>query len=122
MGKRIVALYAKRMQIEESFRDLKSTRSGFAMTQVRCRSAERASNLLLVALIATWILWFIGTLAERCGQQRSYQANTARRRVLSVTYLGRLVYARGSPGATTAQLQIIISVMQNTIRQMASDL
>lgn len=46
--------------------------------------------LLLIALLALFVAWLIGTCLENTNQQRRYQANTERRRrVLSVIYLGR---------------------------------
>lgn len=56
-GAQVVALYRTRMQIEEAFRDLKSVRTGFALRLTRCRCPRRMSNLLLIALIATWVSW-----------------------------------------------------------------
>ena len=47
-GKRIVRLYALRMQIEETFRDLKNGRWGLGLEYARSRSHARLENLLLV--------------------------------------------------------------------------
>ncbi len=52
-GARIQKLYASRMQIEETFRDMKSYRWGLALRYCRCRSAQRLQVLLLVAALAT---------------------------------------------------------------------
>ncbi len=94
-SKRAIALYRTRMQIEESFRDVKSTRTGFAWTQTRCRSVRRTANLLLIALIASWLIMLIGRLAEQQGKHVAYQANTQRkRRVLSIAFLGLAVLRR----------------------------
>lgn len=94
-SKRAIALYRTRMQIEESFRDLKSTRTGFAWTQTRCRCLRRTSNLLLIAVIAGWLIMFIGRLAEQQGKHIAYQANTQRkRRVLYIAFLGQAVLIR----------------------------
>jgi len=94
-SKRAIALYRTRMQIEESFRDLKSTRTGFAWTRTRCRCLQRTSNLLLIALIAAWLIMLIGRLAEKQGKHVAYQANTQRnRRVLSIAFLGHAVLIR----------------------------
>ena len=87
--KQITALYRTRMQIEEGFRDLKSRRTGFALTFNRCRCVKRMSNLLLVALIATWVACLVGHFAEHERQQYRFQANTVRhKRVLSWFFLG----------------------------------
>lgn len=92
MGRRVVGLYAKRMQIEEAFRDLKDERWGMGLALARSHSAERREVLLLLATLATWLLWLVGQAAKARGWMRHYQANTERRRdVLSVVFLGREV-------------------------------
>lgn len=53
----IVALYSKRMQIEESFRDLKCDRFGCAFCYSLTRSAGRLAMLLLLHALATFIAW-----------------------------------------------------------------
>lgn len=55
--RQIVALYAKRMQIEESFRDLKCDRYGCAFSYSLTRSAKRLAVLLLLHALATFVAW-----------------------------------------------------------------
>jgi len=87
----IVAFYAKRMQIEEAFRDLKCTRYGMAFELHRSRELKRVAALLLIASLALLVLWLIGMSARANGLQRDYQSNTRRTRpVLSVFYLACL--------------------------------
>jgi len=62
--RRVVALYAKRMQIEQSFRDLKSTRYGAAFELSLTRSAARLAVLLLLHALATLAAYLTG-LASR---------------------------------------------------------
>jgi hypothetical protein len=84
----IMALYARRMQIEETFRDAKNHRFGWCLADVRTHSKERALLLLLVAAFAMTIATLVGMSAERAGAHRGYQANTViRRRVLSLLVL-----------------------------------
>src|SRR4029077_13484627 len=45
----VVALYAKRMQIEETFRDAKSDRFGWSLGQVRLSTPQRTTALLVLA-------------------------------------------------------------------------
>jgi hypothetical protein len=52
-GARIKKLYASRMQIEETFRDMKSHRWGLGLRYCRCRTAKRLQVLLLIAALAT---------------------------------------------------------------------
>ena len=85
-AKRIVKIYHSRMQIEESFRNLK-TGLGFAACQTRQRLQLKV--LLLIAMLAQVILFLVGLTVEGMGRQRRYQANTIKDRpVLSYQYLG----------------------------------
>jgi hypothetical protein len=92
--KKIVALYRRRMQIEETFRDAKSTRFGFSMDHARTRLARRADILFLLVSLAHLLSMIVGLVAEASKLHRGYQANTLRsRRVLSLSLLGRLLMA-----------------------------
>lgn len=53
----LVAIYAKRMQIEQSFRDLKCERFGCAFYYSLTRRAERLAILLLIHALATFLAW-----------------------------------------------------------------
>ena len=91
----IVRLYAKRMQIEESFRDIKSPQYGFGLRHSNSRCPKRFDILLLIAMLAEWLLRLIGLIAQEKQWQRQFQANTIRHRpVLSLIRLGREVRKR----------------------------
>ena len=93
-AKQVVARYALRMQIEEAFRDLKSTRFGLALEHHLTQHVERLQVLLLIAALALRVAWVIGKATELTGQQWHYQANTVRRRtVLSTIFIGFTVIA-----------------------------
>jgi hypothetical protein len=99
----IVKLYAKRMQIEETFRDAKSHRFGWSLEDVRTSCGRRAAALLMLAALAHVAVTLIGLSAEQRGLHRAYQANTARRRVLSLFNLANSILRRGDdPGVTPA--------------------
>jgi hypothetical protein len=93
-AEQIVALYAKRMQIEQIFRDLKNPRFGWSLRHARGNSAARLTILLLIAALATLVVTLVGLAAERSGRHRAYQANTVRTRVLSLFVLGGKILAR----------------------------
>ncbi|HZA29559.1 MAG TPA: IS4 family transposase, partial [Gammaproteobacteria bacterium] len=89
LAEKAVKLYTFRMQIEEAFRDLKSTRFGLSLELHRSYPLERLQVLLLVATLALLVAWLMGKATELTGQHRHYQANTARDRVvLSTIFLG----------------------------------
>ena len=93
----IINYYSARMQIEESFRDLKCPRYGWSFSLNLSRSRERLAVLLLIALLAFFVLWLIGKQALACGLQFHYQSNTRRSRpVLSVFNLACLIVRRAT--------------------------
>jgi hypothetical protein len=94
---RIVALYERRMQIEETFRDAKSVRFGLSLTHARTTSAARANILVLLASLAHLFAVTLGLAAEEAQLHRRFQANTVRKkRVFSLAMLGRLVVSAGT--------------------------
>ena len=87
-AKKLSAMYRTRMQIESTFRDLKNSQWGFQLRAHRSRCPKRLAVLVLIATLATFVAWLIGLAASKQNIQREYQANTEKRRVLSVVYLG----------------------------------
>src|SRR5215208_2892727 len=89
-ARRVVKLYALRMQIEEGIRDTKNPRWGFALQYARSRHAERLALLLLIAALGTLVCWLAGLVAETRHWARHFQVNTLRTQgVLSTVFLGR---------------------------------
>lgn len=89
LAQRVVRLYAARMQIEEAFRDVKSQRYGLGFELNGSRDSRRLQILLLIAMIATLVVWLLGMAARLTAQHRHYQANTETRRpVLSLFFVG----------------------------------
>lgn len=60
----IITCYAKRMQIEESFRDLKSHRYGVGFQDSLTRKAERLTVLLMLNTLASLAAWLTGMAAR----------------------------------------------------------
>ena len=90
----VAALYRRRMQIEETFRDTKNTRFGLSMEHAATRSTRRADILVLLASLAHLLSIVAGLVAEARNLGHGYQANTLRtRRVFSLSRLGRFLLA-----------------------------
>jgi hypothetical protein len=88
-AKKIIKLYKTRMQIEEAFRDTKSHRIGFSLSESLTRSQQRLDILLLIGALATFLIWLMGILAELKQWHRHYQSNSnKKRRVLSTFFIG----------------------------------
>ncbi|KKO47499.1 transposase, partial [Arsukibacterium sp. MJ3] len=90
LSKKVVKIYATRMQIEESFRDLKT---GLKMNNCGTRNSPRLKVLLLVALVAQYLLFLLGLAVKSSGKHRRYQANSIKNRnVLSNQFIGLRAY------------------------------
>ncbi|WP_070796018.1 IS4 family transposase [Thalassotalea crassostreae] len=84
-AKKVVKIYTTRMQIEESFRDVKT---GLNMNVCNSRKRLRILVLLVIALIAQYILMLIGMALVIQGKNRQYQANSVKSRaVLSYQFI-----------------------------------
>jgi hypothetical protein len=90
----VVAIYATRMQIEETFRDVKNPRFGWSLRHVRGYSADRLTRLLLLASLATLAVTLLGLAAASIEWHRRYQANTVKARTLSYFVLGQAIIQR----------------------------
>jgi len=110
----IVAIYAMRMQIEETFRDAKNPRFGLALSYTRSNCSRRLTVLLAIAAFALVAAMLVGVAAEQLGLHRQLQANSMRsRRVLSVAMVGAWLLARPSPAL---QLRAVIRCIQELDR------
>lgn len=89
---KILNAYKKRMQIEESFRDIKSTRYGLGGRYIQTRCIYRWGVAMLLAAIAQITLWVIGVIGHSQGFQKIFQVNTVRdKKQFSYFYLGQLI-------------------------------
>jgi hypothetical protein len=90
LSKKVVRIYATRMQIEESFRDLKT---GLGMNAGDTRIIKRLNVLLIIACLAQYLLFLLGLTAKEAGVHRRYQANSVKRKnVLSNQFIGLRAY------------------------------
>lgn len=86
---RVVEIYFTRMQIEESFRDIKNPQFGFGLRYSRSLGIKRLTNLFLIGLLGTLIAWLIGLCAKNRNLHYGFQTNSIKtRNVLSVFYIG----------------------------------
>lgn len=93
--KKVLKAYQFRMQIEESFRDLKSTHFGMALKHTRTLCQKRLDILLLIATLTHFILFLMGTIAEQAGWAKDFIANTIKkRRVISQVYLATRLWKK----------------------------
>lgn len=83
-----VALYARRMQIELGFRDLKSHRFGQAFEDSLTRLKKRIEILLLLHALAVFAAWLTGLIAQRNGLMDRLTPFQSKRRLYSTLRLG----------------------------------
>ena len=89
--KQRVRLYRQRMQIEESFRDMKSQHFGEGLECSRSNGVGRFTVLVLIASLAAFLLWLLGTVAERCDLHLRLHPGNGKRRAYSRLFLARLL-------------------------------
>jgi len=112
---RIVAFYARRMQIEEDFRDIKSHRYGFGLRYSLTNQAKRLEVLLLIAALACLICWLISLSAMKKRLHYDYQSNSIKtRNVLSTIYLACQLVRRNA-SFTFEEINDAYVALQNQI-------
>jgi len=95
LAKKIIKIYKTRMQIEESFRDIKNQRYGFSLSETRSNSTHRFNVLLAIGALAYFAMYLLGKIAQNMKKHYDFQSNTVRNRpVLSVFFLGCEVYRK----------------------------
>jgi len=88
----IVARYARRFTIEETFRDIKDNRFGLGLSATHIGSPERRDRLLFISAVAQALLTLLGAAGEACGLDRRLKANTAKTRTMSLFNQGSYWY------------------------------
>ena len=88
LSKQVVAIYRQRMQIEEGFRDMKSTRFGLGFEQNNSVKPVRLNILILLTTLASLAVILLGMVSTITNKHRRFQANTATKPVLSFHTLG----------------------------------
>lgn len=86
---KIVALYSGRMQIEQTFRDLKNGKWGLGLTDSQTQELPRLAALLLLGALITYALWLIGLAARQQGCQIAYGSKKKASSTLSIISLAR---------------------------------
>lgn len=102
-ARQLVNLYARRMQIESSFRDLKSHRYGQGFEDNLTRSGPRLQILLLVSTLATFASWLAGLGCEATGIAQWLMPVRSQRKLYSTLRVGREALVRGWPMEPVSQ-------------------
>lgn len=83
----VVRFYAGRMQIEQTFRDLKSAQYGQGLETCQTRTALRIANLILIGTLLTYALWLIGISLHAIGWTVRYGSRSKAATTLSILSL-----------------------------------
>jgi hypothetical protein len=115
-AKQVMSIYAKRMQIEEGFRDIKCERYGLGLSASLTKAAKRLETLLLIGALALFIIWMTGIAAIQQNIHHHFQSNTTRHRaVLSSIFTGMQIM-RYNPGRfSKAQLLRTLSCLKEEL-------
>ena len=85
----IVKMYAKRMQIEEAFRDLKSSRFGVGLEFSQSYKQDRLHILLLLQTLSEFVAWVVAITAKLTQHYEPVARQIKQRRKYSMQRLGR---------------------------------
>jgi hypothetical protein len=92
------------MQIELSFRDMKSEHFGEGLERSASSGTGRFTVLVLIASLAAILLWLIGTAAERAGLHEQLRPGSGKHRAYSRLFLARLLLTVEQCKAAAADL------------------
>ena len=117
-ARQLVQLYARRMQIELSFRDLKSHRYGNAFEDSLTRSGKRIEILLLVHTMATFASWLTGLACRAAEVDQRLAPGPSKRRQYSLMRVGREALLRSwSMGRTRQWLERLRTLPPEVLQQ-----
>lgn len=106
LSREVVNIYRSRMQIEESFRDIKSERFGLGFNHNHTYKLMRMKVLVLLATLAHWTLMMIGIISTAANQHYQYQVNSTRhKRTLSFHFIGLRTVANRTARFTQLDIQ-----------------
>ncbi|AZE92316.1 Mobile element protein [Pseudomonas orientalis] len=120
---KVVAIYKRRMQIEEGFRDVKSEHFGLGLNLHRSHCPKRIEVLLLIAALANYLLFLTGLQARESGLERRYQSNSIKeKRVLSLWRLGLEYWRSCTDFGGRGHLEILERALHDEVLHQAQSL
>ncbi|MDQ0737880.1 transposase [Pseudomonas sp. W4I3] len=120
---KVVAIYKRRMQIEEGFRDVKSEHLGLGLNLHRSHCPKRIEVLLLIAALANYLIFLTGLQARENQLERRYQSNSLKeRRVLSLWRLGLEYWRSCTDFGGRKHLEILEHALRDEVHHQAQSL
>lgn len=114
----VVQLYAGRMQIEQTFRDLKNAQYGLGLSTSQTRAAVRLNALNLIGALLTYALWLIGLALRRAGHNVGYGSRVKAATTLSILSLAS--YWLGQPKIPPITKRQLIEALAEFISMVPS--
>ena len=112
----VIQLYARRFDIEHTFRDQKDWRFGLALDHMTLGTPGRRDRMLLILALATMFTVILGAAGERLGLDRTLRANTvSTRRTHSLLRQGR-EYMAGVARAMMADVRRTFHALWRDLR------
>jgi hypothetical protein len=108
-ARQLIAIYTRRMQIELSFRDLKSHRYGQGFEDSLTRKPHRLEILLLIHAMANFAAWLGGRACETSGLDQWLSPRKSTRRLYSLVRLGREALVRHWPAGKLSELMAALT-------------
>jgi len=96
----LCALYARRMTIEQLFRDHKSKRNGWALRDTQLKTPQRLDRLLLILAIAYLLLCGVGLIAQQTHKPSAWCSSS--KDLCSVFRIGLIMIAKLATTAAQA--------------------
>jgi hypothetical protein len=106
-------LYARRMTIEQLFRDHKSKRNGWSLRDTQIQTPQRLDRLLLILAIAYLLLCGLGLIA-RSTHRPSAWCSTTRQIECSIFQIGLIMLRRINASPPTA-VDAVLCLMQEVV-------
>ena len=109
-ARQLVLIYSKRMQIEQSFRDLKCDRLGCAFKYSLTRDPKRIAILLLIHALATFVAWLAALSMAVSAQVRYGGVKSSRPRLhYSLLRIGWEALRHNDESCTGSALQAVFN-------------
>jgi hypothetical protein len=113
----VVSIYSGRMQIEQTFRDLKNAQWGAGLSNSQTRGLQRLAVLLLIGALLTYALWLIGLAARSSGFNIAYGSKAKSGTTLSILSLAtHWLDERQRPRITRCQLNDALIELISMVR------
>ena len=117
-ARQMTQLYARRMQIELSFRDLKSHQYGQGLEDSLTRKGPRIEVLLLLQTLAAFATWLVGLACEVSGLAQWLSPHAgSKKKYYSTTRIGQEALQHHWPAGSVEQWMALLRNLPDSVNQ-----